>query len=117
MALPKFPERGRFLVVSVILLFIPAIFLMVTLLILIIGRNILVNDLTFARTAELYLVKVALFTVFLFVLYKILENVSEQQIPEILDAADRRKREEESPENNRSEPISESNGRYKNKNR
>lgn len=103
MRLPTIPERGRFLAIGFLLLFTPAIFLMVTLLILIIGRNILVNELTAARILELYLVKVVLFTALLLILYKILGNVSEKQIPKTLDESERRKREEQATEDDTSE--------------
>ncbi|EMA51541.1 hypothetical protein [Halococcus thailandensis] len=93
---PSPSERGRLLAIGFLLLFVPAVFLMVTLLILVIGRNILLNDLTLARIVELYLVKVLLFTVLLFVLYKLLEDVSIRRIPGVLDESDRRKYEEAS---------------------
>lgn len=100
---PTIPERGRLLVIGFLLLFTPAIFLMVTLLILIIGRNILVNELTAARILELYLVKVVLFTVLLLILYKILGNVSETQIPKTLDESKRRERGEKTTEDDTAE--------------
>lgn len=101
---PSPTERGRLLAIGFLLLFVPAVFLMVTLLILVIGRNILVNDLTLARIVELYLVKVLLFTVLLFVLYKLLEDVSIRRIPGVLDESDRRKYEEASDDDAESFP-------------
>ena len=103
--------------VSFLLLFVPAVFLMVTLLILIIGRNILVSDLTLVRILELYLVKVALFTVLLFVLYYMLKNISEQQIPGILDASDRRKYDAKTPEDDGPESILDSDNSPESENR
>ena len=101
---PSPSERGRLLAISFLLLFVPAVFLMVTLLILVIGRNILVSDLTFARIVELYLVKVLLFTVLLLVLYKLMEDVSIRQIPGALDESDRRKYDELSEDDAESFP-------------
>ena len=117
MELPQIPERGRLLVVGFLLLFTPAVFLMVTLLILVIGRNILVNDLTLARILELYLVKVALFTVTLLVLYALMEDISGRQIPKALDRSDRRERERNARDDDESGTALDADDRRENPNR
>lgn len=109
-------QRGWLLLIGLVLLFLPAAFLMVTLLILIAGRNIVVNDLTPVRIFELYLVKLALYTVFLFVLYWVVTNIFEYQIPAALDKIERHDKDTETADRRDGESTFDADGRRENEN-
>ena len=70
------PARGRLVVIGVVLLVAPAVLLAVTLLVLILGRNILLSDLSTMRIVELYVTKLVLFALLGVLLYRFVEQQS-----------------------------------------
>ena len=113
----KIPARGRLLIVGLTLLIAPAVLLGVTLLILLLGRNILVSNLSLVRIIELYVTKLVLFAILGVLLYRYVERAIEHQLPAAVDDVnrERREREEREPEREEAETPTESGSNQKNR--
>ena len=92
---PSIPARGKLVVIGVVLLVAPAVLLAVTLLVLVLGRNILLSDLSTIRIVELYVTKLVLFALLGVLLYRFVERTIERQLPAVLDDVEREAKERE----------------------
>lgn len=100
LSLPISPHRMRILLIGLLVLFTPVILLVITIGFLLMAQSIVLNELSALEMLELYLIEVAIFGGFAYLLYRTTQTVVEEHLPASLDATEEPREADDSSESN-----------------
>ncbi len=91
-------DKGTLAVIGVLLLFAPAVLMVVTLVFLQLVHGLAIGELSPLELVELYLIEVALLAAFAYAIVRILRYSTRHSLPTTLDSLDRRAAGDDEPE-------------------